>query len=97
MIGPDSVPGGSQDFTAQNIEAEADEDIEFLLANPLDGVVRKAMDEARGDRIHVHRFHVSEALGTVNYGDRVGRRIGIAAIPTLVQAEKETSSQPGVT
>src|SRR5439155_4321372 len=36
MIGPDPVPGGGQDFAAQNIEAEANEEIEFLLANPLD-------------------------------------------------------------
>src|SRR6266480_4858932 len=97
MIGPDSVPGGGENFAAQNIEAEADEDIEFLLPNPLDGVVRKAMDEARGDRVHVHRFHVSQARCTVDHGVRVGRRIGVAEIPTVVQAEKEAASQPGVT
>src|SRR6266480_700431 len=97
MIGPDAVPGSGQDFAAQNIEAEANEDIEFLLANPLDAVVRKAMDEARGDRVHVHRFHVSQARRTVDHGVRVGRRIGVAAVPTLVQDEKDAPSQPGVT
>src|SRR5881392_3344360 len=97
VIGPDSVPGGSQDFAAQNIEAEADEDIEFLLANPLDGVVGEAMDEARGDRVHVHRFHVSQARRTVDHGGRVGRRIRIAEVPAPVEDEKEAPSQPAVT
>jgi hypothetical protein len=97
VIGPDAILGGAQDFAAQDIEAEADEDIEFLLANPLEGVVREAMDEARGNRVHVHRFHVRQALRAVDPDVGVGRRIGIAQVPMPIQVEKETASQPAVT
>src|SRR5207245_11583373 len=55
------------------------------------------VDEAGVDRGHAQRFYVGQELRTVDHGDRVGRRIGIAEIPTLVQAEKETPSQPAVT
>ena len=45
MVGPDTVACGLEDVTLQDVEAEAQQDVEILCADGVERVRRKAVDE----------------------------------------------------
>jgi len=73
MVRPDSVPCGREDVALQDVEAEAQQNIEISGANGLERFWRKAMDEFLSDRLDLEALDAGEQFRAV---DSLQRMIG---------------------
>jgi hypothetical protein len=71
VIGPDSVRRRSEDFTAQDVEPEPQQDIELPATDRLDRLGWKALGEPLRDRLDCDGLDAFEQWRAVDFGERI--------------------------
>jgi len=92
MVRPDAIARDVEDLTAQNIEPEAQNDVELLLANDLEVIGREAVCESFGDRHDGKDRAVREFAAAIHGSQGVVRDRASLGVPLGVETVKKLAA-----